>query len=195
MELSFVFHRHIAEAEKYTEVQRITNLGHPSIEPQLLKLLHVATYWIFEAGLPSANLHLSAPRDGEGLLSHRLVHSYHRQLFNNLIKLEGIRIGFLEFLLKSWELTPLIVRNHFLIFSLNLFIARLHSFVLMPTLSFTLNSSFPSLPFASTDKFKESNHIFFSLSICLQQLNELHSQGCPSQIKLPGPLLIQVTIF
>lgn len=44
MELSFVFHRHIAEAEKYTEVQRITNLGHPSIEPQLLKLLHVATY-------------------------------------------------------------------------------------------------------------------------------------------------------
>lgn len=134
-------------------------------------------------------------RNGEDLLSCRLVPSYHRQLFNNLIKLDWIGIGFLEFLLKSGELTPLIVRNHFLIFSLNLFIARLHSFVLMPTLSFTLNSSSPSLAFASTDKFRESNHIFFSLGICLEELNELHSLSCLSQIKLPIPLLIQGTAF
>lgn len=129
-------------------------------------------------------------RDGGDLLSHRLVPSYHRQLFNNLIKLDWIGIGFLEFLLKSWELTLLIVRNHFLIFSLNLFIARLHSFVLRPTLSFTLNSSSPSLAFASADKFRVSNHIFFSLGICLEELNELHSLSCLSQIKLPGPLFI-----
>lgn len=134
-------------------------------------------------------------RDGGDLLSHRLVPSYHRQLFNNLIKLDWIGIGFLEFLLKSWELTLLIVRNHFLIFSLNLFIARLHSFVLRPTLSFTLNSSSPSLAFASADKFRESNHIFFSLGICLEELNELHSLSCLSQIKLPGPLFILRTAF
>ena len=136
------------------------------------------------------NLHPSVLGDAEDLLSHGLVPSYHRQLFNNLIKLDWIGIGFLEFLLKSWELTPLIVGNHFLIFSLNLFIARLHSFVLMPTLSFTLNSSSPSLAFASADKFRASNHIFFSLGICLEELNELHSLSCLSQIKLPSPLLI-----
>lgn len=121
------------------------------------------------------NLHPSVLRDED--LSCRLVPSYHRQLFNNLIKLDWIGIGFLEYLLKSWELTPLVVRNHFLIFSLNLFIARLHSFVLMPTLSFTLNSSSASLAFASADKFRESNHFFFflSLGICLEELNELHS--------------------
>lgn len=118
------------------------------------------------------NLHPSVLRDKD--LSCRLVLSYHRQLFNNLIKLDWIGIGFLEYLLKSWELTPLLVRNHFLIFSLNLFIARLHSFVLMPTLSFTLNSSSASLAFASADKFRESNHIFF-FCICLEELNELHS--------------------
>lgn len=134
-------------------------------------------------------------RDGGDLLSHRLVPSYHRQLFNNLIKLDWIRIGFLEFLLKSWELTPLIVGNPFLIFCLNLFIARLHSFVLRPTLSFTLNSSSPSLAFASADKFRVSNHIFFSLSICLEELNELHSLSCLSEIKLPGPLFIQGSTF
>lgn len=134
--------------------------------------------------------------DGEDLLSYRLVPSYHRHLFNNLIKSDWMGIGFLEFLLKSWELTPLIVRNHFLIFSLNLFIARLHSFVLMPTLSFTLNSSSPSLAFASADKFRASNHIFFfSLGICLEELNELHSLSCLSQIKLPGPPLIRGTAF
>lgn len=141
------------------------------------------------------NLHPSVLRDGEDLLSRRLVPSYHRQLFNNLIKLDWIGIRFLEVLLKSWELTPLIVRNHFLIFSLNLFIARLQSFVLMPTLSFTLNSSSPSLAFASADKFRASNHIFFSLGICLEELNELHSLSCLSQIKLPGPLLIRGTAF
>lgn len=130
-------------------------------------------------------------RGGGDLLSHRLVPSYHRQLFNNLIKLDWIGIGFLEFLLKSWELTPLIVWNPFLI----LFIARLHSFVLRPTLSFTLNSSSPSLAFVFADKFRVSNHIFFSPGICLEELNELHSLSCLSQIKLPGPLFIQRSAF
>lgn len=126
-------------------------------------------------------------RDGGDLLSHRLFPSYHRQLFNNLIKLDWIRIGFLEFLLKSWELTPLIVGNPFLIFCLNLFIARLHSFVLRPTLSFTLNSSSPSLAFASADKFRVSNHIFFSLSICLEELNELHSLAVSLKLSCQVP--------
>lgn len=89
----------------------------------------------------------------------------------------------------------MIVKNPFLIFSLNLFIARLHTFVLRPTLSFTLNSSSPSLAFASADKFRVSNHIFFSLGICLEELNELHSPSCLSQIKLPGPLFIQGSAF
>jgi len=66
----------------------------------------------------------------------------------------------------STDVTAPVVRDLLLIPSQNLFVASLYPCVLVPALSFSLNSFSPSLVFTPSDVFIDYNHIpswpFFS---------------------------------